>query len=57
MAFSFQHVGQADLGVGKMPKPDVLARCHASGKTTGAMTQENFFFPPPQVTLRAKSTH
>lgn len=45
MAFSFQHVGQTDPGMGKMPNPDVLARCHASGKRTGAMTQEILFFP------------
>ena len=45
MAFSFQHVGQTGPGMGKMPNPDVLARCHASGKRTGAMTQEILFFP------------
>lgn len=45
MAFSFQHVGQAELRMEEMPNPDVLAGCHASGKRTGAMTQEILFFP------------
>lgn len=45
MAFTFQHVRQAELEMGKMPNPDVLACCHASGKRTGAMTQEIQFFP------------
>lgn len=45
MEFTFQHVRQAELEMGKMPNPDVLACCHASGKRTRAMTQEILFFP------------
>ena len=45
MAFSFQHVGQTALRTGEMPNPDALARCHASGKRSGAVTQEILFSP------------
>ena len=31
--------------MGEMPKADVLARCHMSGKTTVGMTQEILCFP------------